>query len=116
MTVDLDAAAAECGGSVAGTVHAVGGGPVEVHLRWSTSGHGTTDAATVETVELAGGGGRFALPVPEDGPMSFAGKLISVRWEVAALSGDSEEVAEVTILPRGGLTVWVRNVAPPPAG
>ena len=114
MTIRLDASTAECGGSVAGSAVWDGGGAAEVALRWSTSGHGAVDSASVATQALSGGDATFSLAVPADGPMSFEGSLVSVRWEVVLRVGESSESAEVTVLPAGGLTVWVRNVAPPP--
>lgn len=116
MALSLDAVSAECGGTVAGTASWPGGGPAEMSLHWTTSGDGSVDAGTAQTVQLAEGERRFELAVPQDGPMTFAGKLISVRWEVTLRTGDASESAEVTVLPRGGLTVWVRNAAPPPQG
>lgn len=114
MTMSLDAISVECGGTVSGTAEWPGGGDAEVALGWSTSGDGAVDRGTVDTATLAVGEGRFALTVPPDGPMTFAGKLISVRWEVTLRAGDTSESVEVTVLPRGGLTVWVRTTAPPP--
>lgn len=113
MVLSLDAPSAECGGAVSGTA-SWEGSTAEVSLRWTTSGDGTPDSGTAHTQSLSGSDGAFELKVPNEGPMTFAGKLISVRWEVVLRAGDSSESAEVTVLPRGGLTVWVRNVAPPP--
>ena len=114
MALSLHAPSVECGGTVAGTASWTGDGSAEVSLRWTTSGDGTPDSGTAHTQSLSGSDGAFELKVPNEGPMTFAGKLISVRWEVVLRAGDSSESAEVTVLPRGGLTVWVRNVAPPP--
>ena len=114
MTIELDRAAAECGGSVTGTAAWSGAGSADVILRWSTSGDGIVDGGTTEAAVIADGQARFELPVPHDGPMSFEGKLISVRWEVVLEAGDTTETAEVTVLPRGGLAMWVRQAAPPP--
>lgn len=114
MAISLDAVSAECGGIVAGTASWAGGDPAEITLRWTTSGDGIVDSGTAETARLAAGGERFSLAVPHDGPMTFTGKLISVRWEVTLQAGDTAESVDVTVLPRGGLTVWVRNTAPPP--
>lgn len=113
MALSLDAASVECGGTVSGS-GSWSGGPAEISLQWATSGDGSVDRGVASTAQLEGGQGDFQLAVPYDGPMTFAGKLITVRWEVALRVGDTIESAEVTVLPRGGLTVWVRSVAPPP--
>lgn len=115
MTIRLDATTSECGGSVVGTAAWDGGGAAEVSLGWSTSGDGAVDSAVVDTASLTGGEATFSLAVPAEGPMSFEGSLVAVRWEVVLRAGETTEIAEVAVLPAGGLTVWVRNVAPPPS-
>lgn len=114
MALSLHAPSVECGGTVAGTAAWTGDGSAEVSLRWATSGDGTVDTGIVDTAHLSGGDASFELTVPDDGPMTFAGKLMSLRWDVVLDVGDSTESVAVTVLPRGGLTVWVRKTAPPP--
>ena len=65
---------------------------VEVFLCWETSGRGTTDKETVESIEVevaerlyGSEKVEFTMPV---GPRSFEGRLISLQWELQAWLGD----------------------------
>lgn len=80
---------------------------VEVTLGWETSGKGTQDSETVETVRFDNVGRSdrkpFTLTVPA-APYSFSGKLISLVWKLEAETdgGVSAEPVAVTISPTGG--------------
>ncbi len=113
MSIELDAPVAECGDDVSGTA-TWSAGPATVSLRWATSGHGTVDTEVAATVSLSGGSASFDLAVPAGGPMSFEGTLTGVHWEVVLDADGATERAPVTILPAGGLALWVRQAAPPP--
>ena len=113
MSIELETSVVECGDEVSGTA-SWAGGPATVSLRWATSGHGTVDAQTVATAELAGGAGAFDLAVPHAGPMTFEGALTGVHWEAVLDADGGTQRVPVTVLPEGGLTLWVRQAAPPP--
>ena len=79
---------------------------VEVRLFWYTEGKGTRDVGIVDRqsfdrpgTEAAQG---FRLRLPE-GPYSFSGRLISVRWAVEAVAEPAGEVArsEIAVSPTG---------------
>lgn len=127
LHVDLDSAAVECGDVLAGSAS---WGPldraprsVRVDLRYITAGAGTDDGRVVASADLGGGTegtARFDLDVPFDGPITFAGRLIQVRWVVElvldeAMRPDPSRHEPVTVLPRGGLAVWARQQAAPPS-
>lgn len=126
LWIDLDTDVGECGDVVTGTVR---WGPLDsaprsirVGLRYWTEGRGNTDSETVAEIRLDGsttGSGRFELPVPATGPISFDGSLIRVLWEIELridrrMRTDPDVSHPVTILPRGGLAAWARRSAPPP--
>ncbi len=91
---------------------------VRVSLRWYTEGRGDTDSNTVMTVELPVDefgmtSGRVELGVPGNGPISYDGSLIRVRWEISAqtdikLGFDQLSTAEVLVVPRGGHGLYDR--------
>ncbi len=126
IRLSLDADVSECGDRFAGNVEwgSLEDAPraVRVELRFWTEGRGDPDGAVVSRVELAGapsGAGRFELPVPDKGPMSFDGALIRVMWAVevvvdTALRSDPTESQPVTVLPRGGVALWARQQGVPP--
>ncbi len=126
VSLHLYAVVSECGDSVAGDVRWNGLDPtvpLTVELGFRTEGSGVPDSLVVDTTVLGGsttGSESFELGVPTTGPMSFTGTSIQVVWEVevhAELRGTPETVATaaVTVLPAGGLAVWARGVADPPA-
>ena len=88
----------------------------------ASASSGDSDGGVVAEVELDGaaqGAGRFELPVPDAGPMSFAGKLIRVLWAAEliidkTLRPDPDISHPITVLPRGGLAMWARQAATPP--
>ncbi len=79
---------------------------VEVRLFWYTEGRGTQDVGLVEKV-------RFEAPLPSerrdfqfvlpDGPYSFSGELVSVRWAVEVVAEPSGEAQrfDLTLSPTG---------------
>ncbi len=78
------------GGEVTGRLRWEAGeapGEIEVRLLWYTEGRGSRDVGVVErrVFEAAAPAGElaFRLPVPE-GPYSFQGRLITLRWVVEA--------------------------------
>jgi hypothetical protein len=126
LSLELDTDVAECGDVVAGMVRwgRLESAPrsVRIQLRYWTEGRGDSDGGVVAEVELDGavqGAGRFELPVPEAGPMSFEGKLIRVLWAAEliidkTLRPDPDISHAITVLPRGGLALWARQAATPP--
>lgn len=113
-SIELDTAVTECGDDVTGVVSGVAG-TATVELAWHTTGRGAQDAATVASVSVdpdGDGRARFAMDVPADGPMSIDGTLLQVVWEVRLVGGGAE--ASITVLPRGGLAMWVRQAGAPP--
>ena len=111
MTVEVADAVVECGATVSGIVS--WSGPktprsVSVTLKYKTEGRGSTDKGEASSVEVAAdsqGYHQFHLTVPDSGPVSFDGDLISVIWEVELkldLKGrrDLKEQQRVEVLPR----------------
>lgn len=126
LSIELDTDVAECGDVVVGTARwgrsESAPRAIRTQLRYWTVGRGDTDGAVVAEVDLEGivqGAGRFELPVPEAGPMSFEGKLMHVLWAVEliidkTLRPDPDLSQPITVLPRGGLAMWARQHATPP--
>ncbi len=113
-SIELDSDVTECGDDVTGVVTGLGG-RATVELAWRTTGRGSqgADVAASARVEPDGDGrARFQLDVPADGPMSIDGTLVQVVWEVRV--ADAEATAPLTVLPRGGLAMWVRQAGAPP--
>ena len=123
--IAIDNSVVECGGVVHGTVTwSVDQPPRSVRVRaaFSTSGDGgrsDTGGGDPVTFDGAAGTGVFAVVVPAEGPMSYAGEQVAVAWVIEARADlkrerDPIETAEITVLPQGGLGLWARNAAPPP--
>ncbi len=85
---------------------------VRVDLSWKTEGRGNVDNSRVVKEVLHEGhitaGSDFKLPfellVPADGPITYDGHYINIRWEVAAVvdipwGRDTVERQTVMILP-----------------
>ncbi len=78
---------------------------IEVRLFWFTEGKGTQDMAVVDTLRVErpepNGSRRFGLRLP-DGPYSFSGALITLRWalEIVALPGDEAARIDLIVGPR----------------
>ncbi len=79
---------------------------LEVRLFWYTEGKGGRDVGVVETLPLADPGPEghqpflFRLP---DGPYSFSGKIIHLRWAIEAVAepGDRAERIGIIMSPSG---------------
>jgi len=113
---------AEAGGSIRGEVHRdpipgerdpLRGVIVSLHVR--ASGAGDPDIAEVSAVEIKADAGRitsrFELPVPADGPISYAGRLMTVEWWIevridVARRRDTLFEYPVLVVPRGGLETY----------
>jgi hypothetical protein len=80
---------------------------VEVRLFWYTTGKGTTDTQIVKahcvddppTVDARG----VELAIPEAGPYSFSGRLVSLVWalELVIQPGTRTRRLELTVSPTG---------------
>jgi len=74
---------------------------LEVRLFWYTEGKGGRDVGVVETLPLANPGSeghqpfRFRLP---DGPYSFSGKIIHLRWAIEAVAEPSDRAERLDII------------------
>lgn len=115
ITISLDRDIARSGEEVSG--HAAwssDGRPpkaVTIALRWYTEGRGNQDRAVAAEMEVdlegpAAGltSTAFRLRTPKDGPLSYDGMMIRVRWEVAVelsipWGKDETETAELWVLP-----------------
>ena len=79
---------------------------VELRLFWYTQGKGDDDAAVADTLRFEPPAAqdvqefRFALP---EGPYSFSGKLISLRWALELVAEPSNDTARLdfTLSPTG---------------
>ena len=107
------------GGVVAGTASWRLDAPprsAEVRLVWHTEGRGDRDVGVVAVAALdappAQAARPFSLAVPADGPHSFAGRVVSVRWSVELVLKPGRRSArrEITVSPTG------RPTAPRPPG
>jgi len=92
------------GEEVEGTVRWHMGGPprsLEVRLFWYTEGKGGRDVGVVETLPVADPGSeghqpfRFRLP---DGPYSFSGKIIHLRWAIEAVAEPEDRAERIGII------------------
>lgn len=85
---------------------------VRVDLGWATSGRGDTDKAMVASIDLHEGnleplrnyGWRIELPIPPEGPISYEGHLINIKWKVYAIvdrafARDEILEEEISVLP-----------------
>jgi hypothetical protein len=78
----------------------------EVRLVWNTSGKGTQNVSTVQTVTLAPASSReqqrFELRAPES-PYTFSGRLVSLIWaiEVELQPHSHSARQEIVISPTG---------------
>ena len=91
---------------------------VRLRLHYRTEGRGDTDAKTIETYEFpaddyGGVNVDFDLAVPEDGPISYDGRLIRVLWEIEArvdikMRRDKRTTAPVLVLPTNGWGLYSR--------
>jgi hypothetical protein len=79
---------------------------IELRLFWSTEGKGDQDVEVMETVPFASPGAMdrrtFRVRLPQ-GPYSFSGKLITLRWalEAVAQPGDHAGSLFLTVAPAG---------------
>jgi hypothetical protein len=101
------------GDEVKGRVSLVGEIPnkidkLNVDLVWRTRGKGTVDSEVVDSVEFTlpgiADGGRFSLKIPEAGPYSLAGRLLSIVWYVelrARKQKDALAAMHMTVSPTG---------------
>ncbi len=92
------------GGEVAGRVVWALDEPaerLEIRLLWYTDGRGTRDVGVVERRVIQGAGIQgeegFRLAVPQ-GPYSFEGRLITLRWVVEAEAQPKGAVAQETLV------------------
>ena len=80
---------------------------IELRLFWYTQGKGDQDLEVVEVVTFPTPGLEdrrgFCITLPEDGPVSFSGKLISLLWalEVIAEPGSRAGRLEIVVSPGG---------------
>ncbi len=80
---------------------------VELRLFWSTRGKGDQDVWVIENIAFAKPAAEdrrsFSLQLPEEGPYSFSGKLVSLVWAVEAvtLPGNLSESATFMLSPTG---------------
>ncbi len=74
---------------------------LEVRLFWYTSGKGTEEAEIVDSLSVPGpepsGERRFSFRLPE-GPYSFSGRLITLRWALEIVLEPSKEVERLDLL------------------
>lgn len=114
LVVDTDTV--ECGERVRVDVDAAAAVVVELCCDVTPAG-GATSSTVVAAADAGPSVGWVELSVPESGPISYSGRLFSVAWTIRArgASADADEVP-VTVLPRGGVALWARQAAPPPAG
>ena len=107
----------EVGGRLTGSV-SYAGSPgtttraIVMMLRWRTGVKGSRDGATTwkDEVEVGPEGTTetsFVAPINATGPVSYAGKLILVRWELVVqvdkvLARDPSLALPITVVPEGG--------------
>lgn len=76
-------------GEVAWSANAEGGKSVSIRLIWFTEGKGDRDYKMVDSIEVplssSSAGTPFEFVVPHR-PLSFSGRLISLKWAVEAVA------------------------------
>lgn len=124
LAVEVERGIVEVGGSVSGQLRLASElddlatessqrvRAVRVSLRFTTEGRGDTDERSVAELEFPVDHNgrveaRFDLTVPHDGPISYDGRLVRVRWEVEAridvkLRRDPTTHIPVLVIPSGG--------------
>lgn len=117
----LDGDVGECGDAVTGSViWPDGAAPparAAVRLRHRAEGAGLVDDADGHVPVRWDERGRFSCPIPEAGPISFSGRLLSVSWAIEVVDladGVVLASAPVTVVPAGGLALWAQRAAGPP--
>jgi hypothetical protein len=119
IEVRLDHRVVECGGTVAGTVRWTGnrrGEPIVATLRYGVSGRGDPDGAEVARVHVGldeAGQAGLRLEVPTQGPVTYNGQLLRVRWQAMVFGrGGSRRkmnpslvMVEVIVVPQGWMSV-----------
>jgi len=118
----LDGEVGECGDAITGTITWPDGtmAPVRaaVRLRHRAEGAGLVDDTDGHDPVRWDEQGRFSCPIPDAGPISFTGRLVSVSWSVEIVDLVADVVlvsAPVTVVPTGGLALWAQQAAGPPA-
>lgn len=118
----LDGDVGECGDAITGTIAWPDGTAAPpraaVRLRHRAEGAGLVDETDGHDPVRWDERGRFSCPIPEAGPISFTGRLVSVSWSVQVVDLAADVVlvsAPVTVVPNGGLALWAQQVAGPPA-
>ncbi len=123
LDLQLESYAAEVGGQFVGQLtysanpdkaDTVRG--LRVVLRYFTEGRGDTNSNDVWVIPVdvdsfGNATERFHIPVPPDGPISYDGRLIRLRWEVRATVDlarrrDYHSTVPVMILPVNGWGVY----------
>lgn len=117
----LDGEVGECGDAITGTIIWPDGTtpPVRaaLRLRHRADGAGLVDDTDGGEPVRWDEQGRFSCPIPDVGPISFTGRLVSVSWtlEVVDLASDAVLASTpVTVVPTGGLALWAQRMAGPP--
>jgi hypothetical protein len=86
-------------------------------LSWWTSGKGTPDAAAVSSQAIAPRGPKGEKQVGvvlPDGPYSFSGKLISLRWKVELVANEELACAWEFVLAPDGAELLLDKIADAP--
>lgn len=86
---------------------------IDVALRWVTEGRGDTDRSTLGQARFPFPAGALSEPtvfpfrflLPEDGPVTYFGNLLTVHWELEARLDvpwaiDPKVVRRFTVVPR----------------
>lgn len=110
---------AECGGAVTGDASWSGNTGlrrIDVVLRYLTQGRGDVDSAVVARCGMGdteAGRGQFRLDVPRDGPVTYNGQLMRLRWQVAFTIARTRGfgprdsgpgIVDLVVVPRGWIT------------
>ena len=100
MKLVLDRNAFEPGEEIAGSVSHPDLIEVEVALCWDTWSRGDRDSNQVAQTQIwiERGHGRFTLTAPES-PLSFTGKLLSLRYFIRARGANAEDRFDIVIGP-----------------
>ena len=104
ITIDKDSRWYRPGETIKGTISWFSEDAVEateLNLCWYTEGKGTEDAAIIGTFSVSNpersDSRSFELTVP-NGPYSFSGRLISLRWTLELIIHPSGESQRIDIL------------------
>lgn len=116
LTLDSAVTVFPPGGEVSGTATWQGiqpGQPVSLSLYWIASGEGGDDVEIIQTLSFdhpqSDESRHFAFQLPE-GPMSFIGALISLRWGIEMIANETHSTRVIFDVSKHGRPIVLQAV------